>query len=115
MSFSIKPVGVYLNERLEDSKALKGVDLEGIEILGETWGQIDVERAAALRPDLIVSAYWPVESAYGGFEEGVRYGPVDTPGMPKSPKLQCKSERPPVGPSRPRLRGPATAGHPSQS
>jgi len=39
MSFGIKPVGVYLNEPLEDSKALKGVDLEGIEILGETWGR----------------------------------------------------------------------------
>jgi iron complex transport system substrate-binding protein len=71
ISFGIKPVGVYLNEPLEDSKALAGVDLDGIEILGETWGQIDVEKAAALRPDLIVSAYWPVENAYGGFEEGV--------------------------------------------
>lgn len=71
ISFGIKPVGVFLNEPLEDSKALRGVDLDGIEILGESWGQIDVERAAALRPDLIVSAYWPVEEAYGGFEEGV--------------------------------------------
>ena len=71
ISFGIRPVGVYLNEPLKDSKALKGIDLDGIEILGETWGQIDVERAAALKPDLIVSAYWPVEKAYGGFEEGV--------------------------------------------
>ncbi|MDG4666981.1 ABC transporter substrate-binding protein [Mycobacterium sp. 236(2023)] len=71
MSFGIKPVGVFLNEPLEDSKALAGVNLDGVEILGETWGQIDVERAAALRPDLIVSAYWPVEEAYGGLEEGV--------------------------------------------
>ncbi|CAN3129068.1 ABC transporter substrate-binding protein [Mycobacterium sp. smrl_JER01] len=71
MSFGITPVGVFLNEPLADSKALRGMDLSGVEILGETWGEIDTERAAALRPDLIVSAYWPVEQAYGGLEAGV--------------------------------------------
>ncbi|WP_304108601.1 ABC transporter substrate-binding protein [Mycolicibacterium bacteremicum] len=71
MSFGIRPVGVYLNAPLEETRALDGLNLDGIEIIGDTWGQIDVEKAAALRPDLIVSAYWPVEEAYGGFEEGV--------------------------------------------
>ncbi|MGU3654973.1 ABC transporter substrate-binding protein [Mycolicibacterium sp. A43C] len=71
MSFGIRPVGIYLNAPVEQTRALAGFNLEGIEILGDTWGQIDVERAAVLRPDLIVSAYWPVEEAYGGFEEGV--------------------------------------------
>ena len=71
LSFGIRPVGIYLNAPLSETRALEGFDLDGIEIIGETWGQIDVEKAAALRPDLIVSAYWPVEEAYGGFEEGV--------------------------------------------
>lgn len=71
LSFGIRPVGIYLSQPLDETRALDGFDLDGIEILGETWGQIDVERAAALRPDLIVSAWWPVENAYGGFEEGV--------------------------------------------
>lgn len=71
ISFGIRPVGIYLDAPVEESRALQGVNLDGIEILGETWGQIDVERAASLQPDLIVSAYWPVEQAYGGFEEGV--------------------------------------------
>jgi iron complex transport system substrate-binding protein len=71
LSFGIRPVGIYLNQALSDTRALDGFDLDGIEILGETWGQIDVEKAAGLRPDLIVSGYWPVEQAYGGFEEGV--------------------------------------------
>ncbi|AQA05432.1 hypothetical protein BVC93_27030 [Mycobacterium sp. MS1601] len=71
LSFGIKPVGIYLNQPLAQTRALDGFDLDGIEILGETWGQIDVEKAARLRPDLIVSGYWPLEQAYGGFEEGV--------------------------------------------
>lgn len=71
LSFGIRPVGIYLNAPLDETRSLDGFDLSNIEILGETPGQIDVERAAALRPDLIVSAYWPVEKAYGGFEEGV--------------------------------------------
>ena len=52
MSFGIKPKGVFLNDKLENTKALKGFDMSGIEILGETWGEIDAEKAAALRPDL---------------------------------------------------------------
>lgn len=71
LSFGIKPVGMFLNQPLAETRALDGFDVSGIEILGESWGQIDVEKAAGLRPDLIVSAYWPVEEAYGGFEEGV--------------------------------------------
>ena len=35
--------------------------------------------------------------------------------MRRSPKLQCESGRPALGSSRPRLRTPASAGHPSQS
>lgn len=72
MSFGIKPKGVFLNDTLENTKALKGFDMSGIEILGETWGEIDAEKAAALRPDLIVTTYWPVEKSYGGLEGGVK-------------------------------------------
>lgn len=71
ISNGIKPVGIYLSQPLEDTKALDGLDVSGIEILGETWGQIDAEKAAQLDPDLIVSGYWTTESAYGGFEDGV--------------------------------------------
>ena len=40
-------------------------------MLGETWGKIDVEKAATLRPDLIVGDWWPAEKAYSGMEDGV--------------------------------------------
>ena len=72
MSFGIKPKGVFLNDKLENVKALDGFDMSGIEIIGETWGEIDAEKAAALNPDLIVTTYWPVEKAYGGLENGVK-------------------------------------------
>ncbi|WP_083958663.1 ABC transporter substrate-binding protein [Herbidospora mongoliensis] len=71
MSFGIKPVGIYADESIKTDANLKDLDLTGIEILGQEWGKIDVEKAAALRPDLIVADWWPVEKAHSGFEEGV--------------------------------------------
>lgn len=71
MSFGIKPVGIYADESVKTDANLKGLDLTGIEILGEKWGKIDVEKAATLRADLIVADWWPAEKAYSGLEEGV--------------------------------------------
>lgn len=71
MSFGIKPVGIYADEPVKTDPNLRNLDLTGIEILGEEWGKIDVEKAAALRPDLIVGDWWPAEKAHSGLEEGV--------------------------------------------
>lgn len=71
MSFGIKPVGIYADESVTTDPNLKGLDLTGIEIIGQEWGKIDVEKAASLRPDLIVADYWPAEKAHSGLEEGV--------------------------------------------
>ena len=72
MAFGIKPIAIYSNDPVKTNKSLKDLDLSGVEILSETWGEIDVEKAATLNPDLIVSSYWPLEKAYGGFEAGVK-------------------------------------------
>lgn len=72
MSYGIKPVGIYGNEKPEDNRNLDGLDLTGIEVLGTEWGEIDVEKAAALDPDLVVADWWPAEKAYSGFEDGVK-------------------------------------------
>jgi iron complex transport system substrate-binding protein len=72
MSFGIRPVGIYADTPIEEDPGLEGLDLEGIEILGETWGEIDVAKAASLNPDLIVADWWPVDEAYSGVEEGVK-------------------------------------------
>ena len=72
ISFGIKPVGVYATGPIQDDPNLKNLDLSGITILGQTWGQIDVEQAASLKPDLIVADWWPAEKAYSGLESGVK-------------------------------------------
>ena len=77
MSFGIRPVGIYADEPVDSDLALRDLDLEGIEIVGEEWGVINVEAVAALQPDLIVAEWWPVEEAYSGLEEGAGTG-LDT-------------------------------------
>jgi iron complex transport system substrate-binding protein len=71
ISFGIKPVGIYSDTPVKSDPNLKDLDLTGITILGEEWGKIDVEKAASLRPDLIVADWWPAEKANSGLEEGV--------------------------------------------
>ncbi len=72
ISYGIRPVGIYTDTPVEEDPGLKDLDLEGIEILGENWGEIDVEKAAALNPDLIVADWWPVDKAHSGVEDGVK-------------------------------------------
>lgn len=72
LSYGIKPVGIYGSEKPEDNRNLEGYDRSGITVLGTEWGDIDVEAAAGLRPDLIVADWWPAEKEYSGFESGVK-------------------------------------------
>jgi len=62
----IRPVGIYADSNVADAKALQGLDLTGIEIIGQAWGEVDIEKAAALQPDLIVAEYWPLETVWSG-------------------------------------------------
>jgi iron complex transport system substrate-binding protein len=71
MEFGIKPIAIYADNPVKSDVGLRGVDFTGIEVIGETWGKIDVEKAASLRPDLIVGDWWPAEKAYSGMEGGV--------------------------------------------
>ncbi len=72
ISFGISPVGIYATGPIKDDANLKDLDLKGITILSETWGEIDVEKAATLKPDLIVADWWPAEKAYSGLEGSVK-------------------------------------------
>jgi iron complex transport system substrate-binding protein len=72
MSYGIKPVGIYADESVKTDPNLEGLDLSGIEILGEEWGVIDVAKASTLDPDLIVADWWPAEEAHSGLEDGVK-------------------------------------------
>lgn len=62
----IRPVGIYAYGPVAQAKALQGLDLSGIEILSEVWGEVDIEKAAALEPDLVIDEYWPVSNEWGG-------------------------------------------------
>src|SRR5690606_8929898 len=56
----IRPIGIYVDSAVADDKSLAGLDLAGIEIVGEAWGEIDVEKVALLQPDLIIAEWWPL-------------------------------------------------------
>ena len=62
----IRPVGIYADSAVSESKALEGLDLTGIEIVGQAWGEIDIEKVAALQPDLVIAEYWPLDKAWSG-------------------------------------------------
>lgn len=68
ISFGLKPIAIYGDMPQKDDPNLKNLDLKGITNLGETWGEVDVEKAATLNADLIVADYWPVEKSYSGIE-----------------------------------------------
>ena len=44
----IRPIAIYADGPVADAKALQGLDLDGIEIIGQAWGEVDIEKAAAL-------------------------------------------------------------------
>jgi iron complex transport system substrate-binding protein len=67
----IRPVGIYADSAVADAKALQGLDLTGIEIIGQAWGEVDIEKAAALEPDLIVAEFWPLETTWSGGDDVV--------------------------------------------
>ncbi|MCW2841225.1 MAG: putative transporter substrate-binding protein [Aeromicrobium sp.] len=72
LAYGIKPVGIYASAPVDEDLSLKDLDLSGIEILSETYGEVDIEAATGLRPDLIVADWWPAEKAYSGLEAGVQ-------------------------------------------
>lgn len=62
----IRPVGIYADSPVADAKALQGLDLTGIEIVGQAWSEVDIEKAAALKPDLIIAEWWEREPSWSG-------------------------------------------------
>jgi len=62
----IRPVAIFADSPVAESKALEGLDLTGIEIIGTVWGEIDIEKAAALQPDLVIAEYWPLDGTWSG-------------------------------------------------
>lgn len=71
-SLGIRPVGIFSSAPMDQNPILEGVDLAGIESLGEVYGEINVEKLAALGPDLVVVPFDPRQ-------DGPPFGFVDGP------------------------------------
>ncbi len=55
----IEPAGIFAGSALTQSVSLRGFDTARVAAVGESYGQVDLEALAALRPDLIVTAFDP--------------------------------------------------------
>lgn len=64
--FGIRPVGVFLDGPPSVDRAMAGLDLDGVEIVGRGWYELQAEAVLNLDPDLIVTEWWPREGFYGG-------------------------------------------------
>ncbi|MFT4108389.1 ABC transporter substrate-binding protein [Propionicimonas sp.] len=59
MSYGVQPVGVFGRMDVASDPRFSGYDMSNVAILGNTYGEIDLEALAALQPDLIVTAQYP--------------------------------------------------------
>lgn len=71
MHFGIEPVGIFGGAAMDKNPMLEGLDLSGVESVGEVFGEIKMEQLAALQPDIIVSTFYTGDGIL--FEGGV-YG-----------------------------------------
>lgn len=71
MHMGIEPVGIFGGAPLEQNPMLDGLDLSGIESVGEVFGEIKMEKLVELNPDVIVSTFYTGDGVL--FEDGV-YG-----------------------------------------
>lgn len=62
----ITPIGVFLDGPPSVDRAMEGLDLTGVAIVGRGWYELDAEAILDLDPDLILTEYWPREGFYGG-------------------------------------------------
>jgi len=68
MSYGVKPVAVFARVDVKTDPRFAGVDLTGVTILGNAYGEIDLEALAEVAPDLIVTGVYPSD----------RQGTIDT-------------------------------------
>ena len=61
MSYGIKPVATFGRTDVKTDTRFSGYDMSGVAILGNTYGEIDLEALASAQPDLIVTAVYPAD------------------------------------------------------
>jgi iron complex transport system substrate-binding protein len=67
--YGIRPTGVYGSVPMAKQPMYEDLDLSGVKSVGDVWGEVNIEALAALRPDLIVTTWWPSEKLLGGVKD----------------------------------------------
>ncbi len=62
-NYGVAPVATFGQTSTTDDVAFEGRALSDVEIVGESYGDIDLEQLAAAAPDLIVTTVYPTDSA----------------------------------------------------
>ncbi|TIC86398.1 ABC transporter substrate-binding protein [Nocardioides sp. GY 10127] len=70
LSYGITPVAIFGRTQVKTDPRFADYDLSGVEILGNTYGEIDLEKLAAAAPDIVVTGIYPSD----------RKGTLDTDG-----------------------------------
>ncbi|WP_448617074.1 ABC transporter substrate-binding protein [Geodermatophilus sp. URMC 65] len=68
-NYGVEPVASFGQTSAADDVAFEGRDLADLAIVGESYGQIDLERLAAADPDVIVTSVYPTDSS-GALDPG---------------------------------------------
>ena len=61
-NYGVAPVATFGQTSTAEDVAFEGRDLSDVEILGESYGDIDLEQLAAAAPDVIVTTVYPTDS-----------------------------------------------------
>lgn len=56
--YGIRPVGIWGSSTPDTSGVLAGLDVSGIESLGVSYGDVDVDKLASLEPDLVITGWY---------------------------------------------------------
>ncbi|WFR66884.1 ABC transporter substrate-binding protein [Curtobacterium flaccumfaciens] len=61
VEYGLKPVGTFGQLTMAKDARFTGLDTDGITQLGTSYGDIDLEQLAALKPDLVVTSVYPTD------------------------------------------------------
>jgi iron complex transport system substrate-binding protein len=75
--FGLTPGGIFGWSELEDDPQLRYVDLTNVEVLGTTWPEINLEKLAAIQPDLVATVYDSGDDSMYGFKNKNQQGQVE--------------------------------------
>ena len=62
LHYRVRPVGVFGQESMQEDPRFADLDTAGIAQVGSTAGAIDLDRLAALHPDVVVTSVYPTDT-----------------------------------------------------